>query len=123
MLFLYGNPYFSTTTVGWGTCNGAKYIGMPFQPQQSKQCEDQCFLIVNGLTVRDNHLVFRVMLYPFHKVGVEGTSASDEHFSFIEMCSGLGYLQGDMLSECAQGFRSVVGLKQWPLEGLEELAP
>lgn len=76
-------PNMAAAAVGRSTGHRAKHVGSAFQPQQSEEGKDKRFLVVNGLVVRDNNKVLRVMLYALDEEGVVGSSACDKHLAWL----------------------------------------
>ena len=74
-------PDFSATTVTGGTRDGTEYVDTAFKAEQTKQSEDQSFLVIDSLIIRDDDLMMGMTLDSLDKITVVGTTASDEHFA------------------------------------------
>ena len=76
-----GLPDLSAATVRRCTRDGTEYIGSAFQSEHAKQCENQSLFIINGLRIRDDDLMFGMLLYALDEIGIVRTPSSDENFS------------------------------------------
>ena len=75
-------PDFSAAAVAWCAGDGAEHVDVAFKPEQPEKGEDQCFLVIDGLLVGDNHLMTGMMLNALDEIMVMSAATSDQHLSF-----------------------------------------
>ena len=114
-------PDFSATTVSGGTRDGTEHVDAAFKTEQTKQGENQCFFVIDGLMIGDDDLMMGMALDTLDKITVVGTAASDKHLAFGQAIDCLGDLDGNMLGEGGQGIANRIRLQQRFLEGFKEL--
>ena len=79
------SPNFSAATVSRCSGDGTKHVGAPFKSEKSKERKDEGFFVVNGLCIRNNDLVFVMLLDAIDKELVASTTSCNQHFAFWEM--------------------------------------